>query len=234
MVTAPPLARTPLDQWHAAHGGRFAARRGWQVAAGYATVEKECAAVRDGLGLADISATSKVSLRGAVSAAALQSLWPHTSELKPRQATTIPETGIVVCRLTADQLLLLGSPFTDSPQLGAGGTLLQSRAANIVSTDMSSALAGFCLLGSRVEDCLRRVTQLDTRAAAFPANTCAEISLAGVESLLVRLADLSVPSMRIYIAWDMAEYVWERLLEAGHDLGIAPIGLDALAKLAIP
>ena len=55
--------------------------------------------------------------------------------------------------------------------------------------------------------------------------------IVGVEALLLRTDELSLPSVRGYVAWDLAEYVWERLMEAGHPGGITPVGLDPLRLL---
>jgi glycine cleavage system aminomethyltransferase T len=75
---------------------------------------------------------------------------------------------------------------------------------------------------------------LDVRAARFPMNTCAETALAGVEALLVRTAELSVPSMRVCVPWDLGEYVWERMMEAGRSWGITPLGLEVCDLLGLP
>jgi glycine cleavage system aminomethyltransferase T len=52
-----------------------------------------------------------------------------------------------------------------------------------------------------------------------------------VEALLVRSAERSLPALWIYVAWDLGEYVWERMIEAGRDAPITPIGLEALTTL---
>ena len=49
-----------------------------------------------------------------------------------------------------------------------------------------------------------------------------------IESESVRPYTSSWP-MRV--SWDVAEYVWERMLEAGRDLGITPVGTEALVLL---
>jgi glycine cleavage system aminomethyltransferase T len=99
--------------------------------------------------------------------------------------------------------------------------------------DAAAARAGFWLLGPRWEELLRRLTQLDL-LLSFPVSARVETALAGVEAMLVRSAELSVPSVRVRIAWDVAEYVWGRMLEAGRDLGITPVGLEALGLLGAP
>jgi glycine cleavage system aminomethyltransferase T len=91
--------------------------------------------------------------------------------------------------------------------------------------------AGFWVVGPRWQDLLRRLTQLDLRPASFPAGARVETALAGVEAELLGSDQLSVPSVRIRASWDVAEYVWERMREAGRDLGLTPLGLDALGLL---
>jgi sarcosine oxidase gamma subunit len=90
------------------------------------------------------------------------------------------------------------------------------------------------MLGPRLEEVLRRLTQLDIRPAALPEGSCAETALAGVEALLVRPAGLALPSVRVYVAWDLGEYVWERLLDAGRGGLMAPVGLEVLALIGAP
>ncbi len=226
-----PVARTPLHPWHATHGARFVDRDGWQIVGGYSDREREVEAARAGLGLADISAWGKVSLRGSGVPALVRALVPDSADLKPRGVVALPEATALACRLTEDHLLLLGSAAAFSPSSRLTG-VLQNQA--VLRTDVTSAYAGFQVIGAPLEDYLRHLTQLDVRAAHFPVNTCAETALAGVEALLVRAAETALPSMRIYVGWEFGEYVWERLLDEGQAWGIAPLGMEALGLLAGP
>lgn len=218
-----PVARTPLHHWHAAHGARFAARDGWQLVAAYSGAEVEADAARTALGIADISGSAKISLRGP----GVASVVP-----RPRGVVALPDVPALACRLTDDHLLLL-APTPDATALGryAAG---RCEGQPVVRTDVTSAYAGFRLIGPRLDELLRRLTHLDVRAAAFPVGSCAETAFAGVEALLVRPAEQSLPSMHIYVAWDVGEFVWERMLEAGDNVPIAPVGVEALALLAAP
>jgi glycine cleavage system aminomethyltransferase T len=88
------------------------------------------------------------------------------------------------------------------------------------------------MVGPRLEGVLCRLTHLDVRPAALPPDSCVETALAGVEALLVRHDRGDLPAVRVYVAWDLGEYVWERVLEAGRDVPATPLGLDALALLS--
>jgi sarcosine oxidase subunit alpha len=215
------LARTPLHSWHAARGARFDDRAGWQVVAGYAGAQAEAEAARSGLGLADVSAFAKVSLRGP----GVSALAPGGAALRLLGVTALPPGPALACRLTEDHMLLLASSpdaaALDRHLIGLG----DDRA--LVRTDVTSAFAGFWLLGRSLEELLRRLTHLDVGPAALPPGSCAETALAGVEALLVRPA----AGVQINVGWDVAEYVWERLLEAGRAWRITPVGWDALDLL---
>jgi heterotetrameric sarcosine oxidase gamma subunit len=221
-----PVARTPLYDWHAAHGARFEVRKGWEMPTVYSSPEGEAEEARRDLGLADISAFAKRSFRGKGVPGVVERMPLDGSAATPRGVARLdaPEPALV-CRLTADHLLLIALTEEGLP-------IIPTAELELPVTDVTSAYAGFCVAGPRTEELLRRLTALDVRQSAFPANSCAETSLAGVEALLVRAPELSVPAMRLYVAWDFAEYVWERLLEAGRDLGVSPLGPEGLRLLA--
>jgi sarcosine oxidase subunit alpha len=232
LTTRSPVARTPLHHWHATHGARFADRDGWQVVTAYSNPEQEAEAARAGLGLADVSAFAKISLRGPGVPSLVPSLVGDSAARNPGDVAVVPDGAALACRLTEDHLLMLASvpKATGLSQRLAG---LPS-VAGVMQTDVTSALAGFWVMGLRLDEFLRRLTHLDVRPASLPVNSCAETALAGVEALLVRSAELAVPSLRIYVAWDLAEYVWERMMDAGRDGQITPVGLEALGLLGAP
>jgi glycine cleavage system aminomethyltransferase T len=226
-VAAPP-ARTPLHHWHAAHGARLVDRDGWQVPAVYTDVERETAAARTGLGVADVSAFAKAGLFGPGVTEVVSHLAGEGHAVRPCTAAPLIAGGPgVACRLTADSLLLLAST-TDPAPLAAGLRDLRHERP-LLQQDETSARAAFWLVGPRIEDLLHRLTAVDVRAA--PVGSCAETALAGVAALLVASPELEMPSLRVCVSWDLAEFVWECLLDAGLGLGAVPLGLDTIQAL---
>jgi len=220
---AAALARTPLHHWHVARGACFADSDGWQVPAVYSAIDREVAAARSGLALTDISAFAKIGFLGPGVTAVAQSLVGDGAASRPRSVARFQDDGpVLACRLRADHLLLLASTTAAItvrrlPEVVGVVTTVRS--------DVTSAYAGFCLAGPYSEEVLRHVTPLDVSPAALPAGSCAETNLAGVHALLVRAPETALPSVRVYVAWDLAEYVWERLLEVGRAFGPVPLGL---------
>ena len=63
-VDSGALKRSPLHERHVALGAKFAEFGGWEMPLEYAGVLKEHAAVRDAVGIFDVSHLGKVSVRG--------------------------------------------------------------------------------------------------------------------------------------------------------------------------
>jgi sarcosine oxidase subunit alpha len=223
-ASATPIARSPLHSWHAAHGALFTERHGWQVVARFRSAEAEVQAARAGIGVADVSASIKVSLQGPGVSDLAQALVPDGSAAETHGVGVLPGGRAFACRLTDEHLLLIAMT-TEARDLAPRET------QGVVVSDVTSAHAGFVVVGPQTEALLRRLTHLDVRPAALPVNSCVETALAGVEALLIRTTESALPSLRIYVAWDMAEYVWERLIEAGREWQVTPLGLEALNRL---
>ena len=89
--------------------------------------------------------------------------------------------------------------------------------------DVTSAHAGFCLCGPGLKQILAQWTALDLSESALPPASCAETNLAGVHALLVRPPERG--RLYIYVAWDVGEHVWKRLVESRAPRGIQAIGM---------
>ncbi len=226
-------ARTPLHHWHAAHGARLVDRHGWQVPAVYTDVERETAAARAGLGVTDASAFAKTSLIGPGVAEVVAHLVGHGHATRPCTAAPLHTGGRgLACRLTPESLLMLAST-TDPAPLSAGLRDLRHE-RQLLRQDETSARAAFWLVGPRIDDLLRLLTAVDLGAAVAPMGSCAETGLAGVPALLVTSPELVLASLRVCVSWDLGEFVWDCLLDAGRNLGAVPVGLDTLQSLHRP
>jgi aminomethyltransferase len=57
--------RTPLHDWHAAHGATLVEFAGWDMPIRYGSITEEHQAVRTGCGLFDVSHMARLSFSGA-------------------------------------------------------------------------------------------------------------------------------------------------------------------------
>jgi sarcosine oxidase subunit alpha len=223
MAVTTPFAvhRSPLHHWHLARGARLGNSDGWQVPLAYIDPRDEAEAARTGVGLADVSAFAKWSLRGA----GVPALAAALGTVAPRFVCAV-DAGLA-CRLT-EQCLYLLAPSTSTAALAER----IPASDDIEQTDITSAYAGFVVVGQRAESLLTKLTAFDLSIRHFPEEACAETCLAGVQALLIRPPRI-VPEIAVYVAWDVGEYVWESMLQAGRESGVAPIGWEAMNSLRV-
>src|SRR5438128_9774610 len=71
--------RTPLYDWHMAHGGRMVDFAGWDMPVQYTTIIEEHTAVRTGAGLFDISHMGRLSFGGKDALALIQRVYTNNA-----------------------------------------------------------------------------------------------------------------------------------------------------------
>jgi len=225
-----PIARSALHETHEALGAVFAEAAGWQVPRSYAPPEEEATRVREGIGLLDASALGKLALRGRDAAVVLGGSGngrPHGLARRLRLEGEAPGFALAL-PLAPDEWLLLTTP-SDTPRLAARlADRLAGGCAHL--TDLTSALAAFRVAGPRAPELLPRLLPLDLSPPAFPDLAVLQGPLAKVRAVVVR-EDLGPPGYHLLVARDVAEYVWEAVLEAGRELGLTPVGAAALPLL---
>ncbi len=86
MAATPQLDRTPLYDWHVAHGGRMVDFSGWSMPVQYTSIVEEHQAARSAVGLFDISHMGRLLVDGPDSGAFLDSLLTRSvADMMPSQ-----------------------------------------------------------------------------------------------------------------------------------------------------
>lgn len=230
---APPVARTPLATWHANAGARLVEANGWLVPAGYRSIEEETATLEKGMAITEISSFGKILLTGQAVPILAWSLMGMSPAMKPPGVHAFAANGpILGCRLAEDQLLLVASALTT---MGLEQYLANlCRGQQVSNNNLTTTLAGFWLIGPHIGRILRRLTDFPLETGLPGTASCAQTRVAGVHAVLVRSDELTVPALRIYIGWDVAEFVWETLLQIGREVALTTIGLEALERVRKP
>jgi glycine cleavage system aminomethyltransferase T len=203
---------------------------GWRLPSRYGDVQTEVAAARQGVGLADISPFSKLQYHDPGLDQLISGLIGDGLAAKPGEVMMLHgrDPGLA-CRLTKRSLLILSSSLT-------GVSIAVSFPPHPIpqARDVTMPLAGFAVVGPGTDLLMPRLTGFDLSVNALPPGRCTETKLADVHALLIRPPNSPLTELRIYIAADVGEYVWETLLLAGRDLGIVPLGLESFAAIGFP
>jgi sarcosine oxidase subunit alpha len=222
------LKLSPLDGAAERLGAHWQELAGWRCPEAYNGVEPEMAAIRVGCGLADVSASGKLQVEGSQARAMLAAALGAAPDGIGGYARV--EAGDLYC-LRPDMYFLLTPPGAETASREGLDAAAAGLAELVTVTDLTHGLAGIELVGPRAVDVLRRVCGLDFDEAAFPNLTAQQSSLAKTRQLIIRHDRGSLPAYVTLGARSLAAYVWGVLLDAGHTVGIAPVGLAALRSL---
>jgi sarcosine oxidase subunit alpha len=100
-------------------------------------------------------------------------------------------------------------------------------------TNLTSQLAAINLAGPHSRDVIARLTGLDVSREGMPYLAAVEGEVAGVPAIVLRIGFVGELGYEIHVPADYAAHVWDRLVEAGRDVGIRPFGVEAQRVLRL-
>ncbi len=231
------LKRTPLFEVHRELKARLIDFGGWEMPVQYAGILEEHRAVRERVGLFDVSHMGELEVTGPGALASLQRLTSndvsrlsdgriHYSAFLTEQGTFVDDL-LVYRRREDDYLVVVNAGNTAKDfawaKAGAGsGARVEDRSAEYALIAVQGPKAAE-LLGPRCEP-----DPTDLKYYAFR-----EARVLGRTALVSRTGYTGEDGFEIYLTPDAAAEVFRGLLEAGRPLGAAPCGLGARDTLRL-
>jgi sarcosine oxidase subunit alpha len=203
---------------------------GWMRAQNFINPNDESQTVTNGVGLADISHLAKLSVKGNRVVEGLKNLAPST-QVGPHAAFRISSTPFndtLICVLTSDEMLIL-SKLSDSIQIGSH--LERAEPERFHVTDLTSYFAGLYFIGPKSREVLSKLTEVNVNPDVFPDSSVSQVPIFHVRSILLRQDLRSVLGFQIYFDRGFGQYLWDKIMQAGKEFGIAPVGSSALKLL---
>jgi 4-methylaminobutanoate oxidase (formaldehyde-forming) len=102
--------------------------------------------------------------------------------------------------------------------------------AHAFAADMTSAYAQINIQGPRSRELMQLVTSTDMSNDAFPFRAAKEIDIGFARVLCIRITYLGELGYELYIPTEQALHVYDRLVEAGAQVGLVHAGLKTLAS----
>jgi 4-methylaminobutanoate oxidase (formaldehyde-forming) len=223
--------------WFAGAGVTPEAEPTWDRAPWFEQWKAEHRIVREGVGLMDMSFMAKFSVTGNDAGTLLDHLSAGDVNGEPGWITYTQwlnddgriEADLTVSKLADDRFWVVAS---DTAHRHAETWLRRhigdSRA---FVTDVTSGYAQINVQGPRSRELMASVTDADLSNEAFPFRTAAEIAIGFARVLCIRITYLGELGYELYIPAEQAVHVYDRLVEAGHAVGLRHAGLKALASL---
>jgi sarcosine oxidase subunit alpha len=231
-----PIRHTPMHQCHLTLGARMMDAGQWKRPEHYGDPNKEALAVRQDVGVIDVSTLGKVDVHGPDAAEFLNRIYTaRVADMavgQIRYGLMCTEEGIifddgVVCRLAQDSFFLTTST-------GGAQTVFEWltwwQAAwdlQVHISDVSATYAAMNVAGPQARQMLSPIVDRDLSPQAFHYLQLREAELSGVPVRLLRLGFVGELGFEIHCPADRGAAVWDALMEAGSEFGITPFGIEA-------
>jgi len=234
----PGLRPTPLTAWHQAHGARLVDLAGFNLPVQYPSgVLAEHAAVREKVGLFDITHMAEILVEGPEARTFLEGL--VTNKLARKGIGQVVYTAMcredggvlddmLVYHLAPGRWLVVCNAVNHDKIL----TWLQQRlpGAGVTLRDVSFETTLIAVQGPLAPELIGRIGDLNPHGEAIAAldfYRCLCPVVDGVEWVFSRTGYTGERGYEIYLPYRAARPLWEELLAAGADLDVLPIGLAA-------
>lgn len=228
--------RTPLYDLYHKYGAKVVDFAGFDMPVQFSGIMKEHMAVREAVGLFDVSHMGEIELSGPDAFADVQKLITNdASRLMPSQAMYSPmcnEHGgtvddILVYRLASDRFWLVVNASNRYKDLA----WIQDHAKSQV-IDHSDDVALLALQGPKAVAVLKKLTEKDISLLPYYGFD-QDVFVNGHKCLLSRTGYTGEDGFELYLDAADAEDVFVALLEAGQPEGIVPAGLGARDTLRL-
>jgi 4-methylaminobutanoate oxidase (formaldehyde-forming) len=142
------------------------------------------------------------------------------------------ECDLTVARLAQDKFYLVtGTGFATHDFDWIRRNIPDGLDAHLV--DVTSGYAVLSLMGPRARDVLSKVCRDDLSNQGFPFGTVREVGVAGAPVLALRVTYVGELGWELHIPTEFAVNVYEALMAAGADFGIANAGYRAIETLRL-
>ena len=228
--------RTPLYDVHVRAGARIVEFAGWDMPVQYRGILAEHQAVRERVGLFDVSHMGEVVFRGPRALDALQRLFTNDlsrcADGQAQYGCLCRDDGgivddVVVYRRSATDLLVC----VNAANRQKDHAWLAAHAAGADVKNESDAWAQLALQGPRAVETLQRLTSV--RLGAVGTYRFTEGEVAGVACVVARTGYTGEDGFELFCAPDRAPALWDALMQAGQPAGIEPCGLGARDSLRL-
>ncbi|MCD2181665.1 GcvT family protein [Rhizobium sp. GN54] len=258
MATARGVRRSPIHEHLKARGAVFGEVAGWERANWFArdgqereyryswkrqnwfeNQREEHMAVREGVGLFDMTSFGKIRVEGRDALAFLQRMCANQMDVAAGRIVYTQmlndrggiESDLTVTRLSETAFLLVVPGATLQRDLAWLRKHLKDEF--VVVTDVTAAESVLCVMGPKARELMGQVSPNDLSNAGHPFGTAREIEIGMGLARAHRVTYVGELGWELYVSTDQTAHVFEALEAAGADVGLKLCGLHTLDSCRI-
>jgi aminomethyltransferase len=228
------LARTPLYDWHAAHGGRLVDFAGWEMPVQYASIVTEHVATRTACGMFDVSHMARFRFTGPNAASFLDSLLTRrVADMRPgqiRYSLVTNDTGgilddvLVYClphrapkndteHVAGEVEFALVVNASNRAKIAEWLAQHLARITGVTFVDRTLETAMIAVQGPRALELAQPL--VEHVLASMKYYTAARTKIAGHDALVSRTGYTGEDGVELIMPSGDAAIVWSKLIDAG-------------------
>lgn len=262
--TARGVKRSPIHHFLQKQGAQFRDVSGWEGADWFAGVGKEAKigplswgkhewfpnwaseheAIRNGVGMIDMSFMSKFLVQGKDAGKMLDYLSTahvdgDVGRITYTQWLNVDgkmEADLTVCKLSDTKYMLV---VTDTAHRHVEAIMTNyirdheeaGKSIHVFVSDVTGSFAQLNVQGPKSRELLSKLTESDTSDEAIPFRGAVDIPIGYARVQCVRITYVGELGYELYVPAEHAAHVYERIVEQGASLGLKHVGLKALGSL---
>ncbi|TDE11076.1 glycine cleavage system aminomethyltransferase GcvT [Dyadobacter psychrotolerans] len=228
----------PLHQIHVQLGAKIVPFAGFEMPVRYSSDMEEHHAVRNNVGVFDVSHMGEFSVKGPKALDLIQKVSANDASVLydgKVQYSYLPnaEGGVVddllVYRIAEDDYMLV----VNASNIEKDWNWIQSQnSEGVEMTDLSADLCLLAVQGPNATATLQKLTESDL--ASMEYYTFQIGTMAGIDNVVISATGYTgAGGFEIYVNKENAEKMWNAIFEAGEEFGIKPVGLGARDTLRL-
>ena len=188
-------------------------------------------AMRERVGMVDLSPFVIFDFTGPAALPYLQHLALNNVDVKVGRSVYTPlltEAGgfkadLTILRLAEEHFRVITGAF-DGPRDKHWFRRHLPSDGSVQMADLTSALVTIGVWGPRARDLVQSLTDHDLSNEAFPYGSTEAVDFGSINARLFRISYVGDLGWEIYVPAEQGLPMWDRLWEAGQDLGVVPVG----------
>ena len=245
-----PYRRTPMHERHEALGAQMMIAGLWHRPAFYGKPEEasqaisaEVAAVRENVGLIDVSTLGGIEIAGPDAAAFLTRSYTTAHMKQPigrsRYVLLCDDTGAIIddgiaCRLGENRFYLTATTGQVDATYRKLLWLNAHWHLHVTITNVTGAFAAVNIAGPKSREVVQTLaSDIDFSAEAFPYIDVRCGQLDGIPARAIRVGFVGELGYEFHVPMPRGAELWDKLMAAGEPFAIKPFGVEAQRQLRL-
>ena len=257
--TARPVICSPIHDRLKTRGAAFSQIAGWERADWFAPEgvdpihqyswgrpnwfeyqRQEHLAIRDNVGLYELSSMGKYLIEGADTGGFLQFICANELDIPIGKTVYTPmlnerggyESDFTVSRIAENQYFLVTAAATAVREFDYIKRRIPKE-AHVTITDITHGYSLLAVMGPNSRELLSKLTDADLSNEAFTFSTAQQIDIGFAQAWALRMTYVGELGWELYLPTMFTQPLFDRIMEAGEPLGLKLVGMQAVNSLRL-